>query len=61
MPTCEKSPNGEHHNAFTDLERSNPVVAVYTCAYCGNKKSVERLVKERDKLSLPTDKDLDKE
>jgi len=62
MPTCEKSPDGEHHYLFDDITFDDlGRYDHYRCAYCGSQRQISKPKKPPiDKLKLPTDADLDK-
>ncbi len=62
MPTCERSPDGEHHYKFDDVTFNDlGRYDHWVCAFCGNTREILRpKPPERDLLTLPTDADLDK-
>lgn len=62
MPTCERSPDGEHHYYFGDITFSDGArTDHYICAYCERRRSISMgKPPDRNKLMFPTDADLDK-
>ena len=63
MPTCERSPDGEHHYLFDEVTfgANNVRSDHYVCAYCkAGRALIQPAPAEPDLLTLPTDADLDK-